>query len=84
MSGSSAASFPTRKNCDKRQETGDMSKIASYKDLIIWQAGVQLVTTVYKLTSGFPKEETYGLTSQMWRAAISIPANIAEGYSRGH
>ena len=61
-----------------------MKPIKSYKDLEIWQDGVQLVEDVYKLTGKFPKEEQFGLTSQMRRAAVSIPANVAEGYARNH
>ena len=61
-----------------------MKPIRSYKDLEIWQEGIELVTTVYKLTNDFPKEELYGLTSQLRRAAVSVPANIAEGYARNH
>lgn len=56
----------------------------TYKDLIVWQRGVQLVKAVYVLTSQFPKSEMFGLTSQMRRASVSIPANLAEGYSRKH
>lgn len=56
----------------------------SYQDLIVWQKSVELVTAVYTLTSSFPKSELFGLTSQMRRAAVSIPANIAEGYARKH
>lgn len=51
----------------------------SYKELTVWQKSVDLVLMVYELTSKLPKEETYGLASQMRRAAISIPSNIAEG-----
>jgi len=54
----------------------------SYQDLIVWQRGVELVAEVYRLTRKFPKEEMFGLISQMRRAAVSIPANIAEGFSR--
>src|SRR5437764_12761957 len=57
--------------------------IKSYRDLIVWQKAVQLVVGCYRATAGFPKSETYGLTSQIRRAATSIPANIAEGYGRG-
>lgn len=60
-----------------------MSKIHSYKDLIVWQKAVDLVVEVYTLTEHFPKEERYGLTSQIQRAAVSIPSNIAEGRCRG-
>ena len=55
----------------------------SYRDLTVWKRGIQLVTAVYELTEGFPREEVYGLTSQMRKASISIPSNIAEGRSRG-
>lgn len=57
-------------------------KIKSYKDLTVWQKAYKLSLLVYKLTKGFPKEELYALVSQMRRAAISIPSNIAEGYCR--
>jgi four helix bundle protein len=56
----------------------------SYKDLIVWQKSFDLVILVFKLTHKFPKAEIYGLVSQMRRSAVSIPSNIAEGYSRGH
>src|SRR3990170_4644189 len=54
-----------------------------FRDLKIWQKGHQLALLVYAATKAFPKEEAYGLTSQMRRASISIPANIAEGCGRG-
>ncbi|MFZ2300232.1 MAG: four helix bundle protein [Candidatus Moraniibacteriota bacterium] len=57
-------------------------KINSYKDLIVWQKALQLVAAVYELTAAFPSQEMYGLTSQMRRAAVSIPSNIAEGSRR--
>lgn len=56
--------------------------IKSYKDLLVWQKGIDLVNVVYHETGKFPKEELYGLTSQIRRAAVSIPANIAEGWGR--
>lgn len=56
--------------------------IKSYKDLLIWQKGVVLVTQVYTLTANFPKAEIYGITDQMRRAAVSVPSNIAEGFGR--
>lgn len=56
----------------------------TYKDLIVWQKGIELVKLVYKLTETFPKTEIFGLTSQIRRAAVSIPANLAEGYARKH
>ena len=55
----------------------------SHKELIVWQKSMNLVVAVYDLTNGFPKDELYGLTSQMRRAAVSIPSNIAEGRKRG-
>ena len=59
-----------------------MSAIKSYKDLLIWQKGFQIVISTYKLTKNFPQEELYALTSQIKRASVSIPSNIAEGYGR--
>lgn len=56
--------------------------IKSYKELIVWQKSIELVKEIYKLTTGLPKEEIYGLSSQMRRSAISIPSNIAEGQQR--
>jgi len=61
-----------------------MEKIRSYKDLRIWQKSIELVKEIYLITKEFPKEEIYGLTSQMRRSAISIPSNIAEGKMRQH
>lgn len=57
--------------------------IHSHKDLIVWQKAMDLVYLIYELTEHFPREEIYGLTSQMRRSAISIPSNIAEGRRRG-
>ncbi|MCK4352480.1 four helix bundle protein [candidate division WOR-3 bacterium] len=54
----------------------------SYKELIAYQKGYQLCLKVYKTTTNYPKQEIYGLVSQMRRAAVSIPSNIAEGYRR--
>jgi len=56
----------------------------SYKELKVWQKSIELVLEIYRLTKLFPKDELYGLTNQMRRATISIPSNIAEGYSRKH
>ena len=57
-------------------------KTKSFKDLIVWQKAYKLVLEVYKMTRGFPKDELYGLTQQMRKAAVAIPSNIAEGYGR--
>lgn len=54
----------------------------TFQELIVWQKSHRLVLNVYRLTSQFPKHELYGLASQMRRAAVSIPANIAEGFKR--
>jgi four helix bundle protein len=56
--------------------------IQSYQDLEVWQRGMNLAEAVWRLTRAFPKEELFGLTSQMRRAASSIPANLAEGWGR--
>ena len=55
----------------------------SYRDLIVWQKSMSLAREIYHLTKSFPKEEIYGLTSQIRRCAVSIPSNIAEGKGRG-
>ena len=60
--------------------TGD--PIRSYKDLDVWRLGMALAETCYVVTREFPRDEIYGMTSQIRRAAVSIPANIAEGYGR--
>ena len=54
----------------------------TFKDLFIWQKSMTLVTKTYQITQTFPKEELFGLTSQIRRSAISIPSNIAEGFGR--
>ncbi|HME56746.1 MAG TPA: four helix bundle protein [Terracidiphilus sp.] len=54
----------------------------SFRDLIVWQRAMQLTVSIYRLTQGFPREEMYGLTSQIRRSAVSIPSNIAEGHGR--
>jgi four helix bundle protein len=56
--------------------------MAGYRELKVWQLGVDLALEVYRLTEAFPKSELYGLTSQMRRAAVSISSNIAEGHAR--
>jgi four helix bundle protein len=59
-------------------------EIKSFRDLIIWQRGINLVKEVYEETRNFPKQELYGLTSQIRRSAISIPSNVSEGHTRQH
>jgi four helix bundle protein len=54
----------------------------SLRDLVVWQRSVQLTTAIHALTRGFPKDELYGLTSQIRRSAVSVPSNIAEGQGR--
>ncbi|MDE3201634.1 MAG: four helix bundle protein [Acidobacteriota bacterium] len=58
------------------------AQVKSFRDLKVWQKAIQMTVTVYQLTAKFPKEELYGLTSQMRRSAVSIPSNIAEGHGR--
>lgn len=55
----------------------------SYRDLLVWQKGISLVKEIYLVSEKFPREELYGLTSQIRRAAVSVPSNIAEGQGRG-
>ena len=59
-----------------------MGKLNSYQDLLVWQKSVELCVEIYKLVKLLPKEEMYGLSDQMRRAVVSIPSNIAEGYTR--
>jgi four helix bundle protein len=54
----------------------------SFRELQVWQRSMQLTVAVYRLTQSFPREEIYGLTSQIRRAAVSVPSNIAEGHGR--
>jgi len=56
----------------------------SFRELTVWQRAMQLTVAVYKLTQGFPREELYGLTSQIRRSVVSIPSNIAEGQGRAN
>jgi four helix bundle protein len=58
------------------------AKSKTFQDLIVWQKAHEFVLSVYKITQGFPQNELYGLTSQFRRAAVSIPANIAEGFKK--
>jgi four helix bundle protein len=56
--------------------------VQSFRDLQVWQRAIQLSVAVYRLTKDFPKEEVYGLTSQIRRASVSVPSNITEGHGR--
>ena len=60
------------------------TKITTYRDLDIWKKGLEIVKDIYKITESFPKQELYGLCTQMRRSAVSIPSNIAEGFRRYH
>lgn len=57
--------------------------LKSYRDLMVWQKAMDLTVETYHFSDSFPKSELYGLTSQLRRAAVSVPSNIAEGYGRG-
>src|SRR6476620_10714704 len=59
-----------------------MVPVTSYRDLLVWQKAMRLVTDIYSLSNLFPATEIYGLTNQIRRCAVSIPSNIAEGYGR--
>lgn len=61
-----------------------MAQIKKFEDLDVWQMGKKLTINIYEITSHFPKEEMYGITSQVKRASLSVPANIAEGFGRFH
>jgi four helix bundle protein len=61
---------------------GSSEMLKNYKDLKVWQKSYELCLEIYRITSKFPKEEIYGLTSQIRRSVVSIPSNIAEGYGR--
>lgn len=60
----------------------DGRKIKNYRDLAVWQRGMEMALLVYQATKAFPDDERFGLTSQLRRAAVSVPANIAEGHAR--
>ncbi len=66
----------------QRDKVEKTKQVKTYRDLVVWQKSMALVTEIYKQTKSFPKDETYGLTSQIRRCAVSIPSNIAEGYGR--
>ena len=64
------------------QGSGGATMVQSFRDLIVWQKAIRMAVKVYRLTQKFPREEIYGLSSQMRRAAVSVPSNIAEGHGR--
>jgi four helix bundle protein len=68
-----------KKEKDKNMEKG----VQSYRDLIVWQKAVRFSVLIYSITDHFPKQEVFGLTSQLRRASISVASNIAEGQKRG-
>jgi len=68
---------------DAGDQDNEIRVVNDYTDLIAYRKAYELVLIVYKLTANFPKDEIYGLTSQVRRAAVSIPSNIAEGFMRG-
>ena len=57
--------------------------VKSYRDLKVWRRAIEMTLAIYRITTGFPKEELFGLTGQIRRAAVSVASNIAEGYGRG-
>ena len=59
-------------------------KIRNFRDLEVWKKGIEIAKDVYQMTSQFPRQEVYGLTSQMRRASVSVPSNVAEGFNRFH
>ena len=67
---------------DERTNQNEAKKAGSYRDLIVWQKAMTLAKLIYGLTQRFPSDEKFGLTSQMRRAAVSIPSNLAEGQAR--
>jgi four helix bundle protein len=69
-------------NPESRMGTSRLAPAKSFEQLIVWQKAHQFVLGVYRLTDNFPRTEIYGLTSQLRRAAVSIPANIAEGFKK--
>ncbi|MCB1077084.1 MAG: four helix bundle protein [Verrucomicrobiae bacterium] len=60
-----------------------MSNVRSYRDLLVWNMGMDLAVELYGLTQSFPADEKFGLTAQVRKAAVSVPSNIAEGHARG-
>ena len=66
----------------QRNKVTKSKQVKTYRDLIVWQKAMALVTVIYRISKKLPRDETYGLISQIRRCAVSIPSNIAEGYGR--
>ena len=64
------------------EDMSEQTKVKTYKDLVVWRKGIVLIRRLYLLTRDFPADERFGLISQMRRAAVSVPSNIAEGQAR--
>src|SRR6266404_1530372 len=62
---------------------GERKMLKSYRDLVVWQKAMDVTVETYRFSNDFPKSELYGLTSQLRRAGVSVPSNVAEGYGRG-
>jgi len=75
---------PEKGNPQIREPAAESQPEKGFRRLIAWQKGHQLALAVYEATKGFPSDERFGLVSQVRRAAVSVPANIAEGYTRRH
>ena len=69
---------------DEKNENRRRPTVRNYRDLLVWQKGIEMVKGVYLLTGTFPRTERFGLVDQIRRAAVSIPSNIAEGHARQH
>src|SRR5919197_5292852 len=77
-----------RLRCDRpnvaRTMIAHRTPVRGYKDLHVWQIAMDLVVEIYRVTTAFPRHETYGLAVQLRKAAVSVPANVAEGHGREH
>jgi four helix bundle protein len=82
FSGASTQFLQSQPNFSAAESAAGMSTILSFRDLEVWQVGMNLVVDVYRQTESFPPTERYGLRSQIRRAAVSIPSNVAEGHAR--
>ena len=74
--------FDLGESMSQVSEPGAKGHVSHFKDFRVWQQGMDLVDRVYEMSARFPKEELYGLTSQVRRASVSVPSNIAEGWGR--